>query len=876
MKYLKYIILIFIGCSVFSCSTINKILGRKSTNEDGVVAESKSVSKYEKLFQDKEAKTAKGLFTIHQVEDKIYIEIPDSLLNKNMLMGMTVEQTSDSQESYIGARPEEPIVVSFDKIDSLIYLKEKSFNIADDVIDQGVESAIKQSTIGSIVASFPIKAQTPDSTASVIDVTSLFMGDLSTINPLPKDAFNNMGGWIKRTPTYKNSKSMVLDVMAFDDNISVLSSLSYDLSLSFLGIISIVKDKPYTTNISKSIMLLPDKLMESRNADPRVGVKNSKFTEFSNTNRGSKEIYYSNRWKLEPKDKEGFISGKLSEPRESILFYIDNKFPVEWIESIENSIAQWNKAFEKIGFKDAIQTRIYPEKDSTFNEGNIKYSYIRYITSLTEELRDNIWVDPRSGEIISANIYISHNIAPLLQRNRFIQTGASDHSVVNSLTLDKETFKEALSHVLMRSIGHCLGLKDNMAASFAYPTDSLRSAKFTQEYGLSSSVMDDLPFNFIASADDVKSGTKLAQHQIGAYDYFAIKWLYEPLLSYNTKKEKEEILQKWIMENSGNASLRYGKVQDKKAFYDPRAMALDLGNDNLKAASYAFKNISEVMKNADTWLNEADYDYSYRFGLFNHMLNETYEHVKQVFMNIGGIYINEKYVGDNEPSYVVLPKKLQKESLIWIMNEIENMDWLDNAELLKNTGPMGSFAEFSQKYFGNFVFFQIHALWFSESKSDDPYTQIEAMQDVMDFLWKDANRNKVLSEWYKFMQSQFVGNLIAWSSPVSAKKNESSESASKLGFGLTDEEISELYYTNTYASKENILSGYGLQKVMGMDPMTSISYESKPDRQHIWFGMLRDVKKKLENASRIAQTEEMKSHYLYLLYLVNKAIDVSK
>lgn len=167
----------------------------------------------------------------------------------------------------------------------------------------------------------------------------------------------------------------------------------------------------------------------------------------------------------------------------------------------------------------------------------MKYSCIRYVISPSEGINDNVWTDPRTGEIISANIYICHNLPMQIQRDRLLQTAAYDKSA-RTLTLNEEDFGKAFVSMLMRNIGHCLGLTDNLAGSAAYSTDSLRSAGFTKEKGLSSSVMDDLTFNYLLSADHYKKGTHGVRSRsenmiIGLYDGYTDLFLMLILLKKN-------------------------------------------------------------------------------------------------------------------------------------------------------------------------------------------------------------------------------------------------------------------------------------------------------------------------------------------------------
>lgn len=202
------------------------------------------------------------------------------------------------------------------------------------------------------------------------------------------------------------------------------------------------------------------------------------------------------------------------------------------------------------------------------------------------------------------------------------------------------------------------------------------------------------------------------------------------------------MLKKLVSEKSGNPVYMYGKRQNRRAFYDPRSMSRDLGNNAVESVGFAFKNLSEVIAGMNNWIDKQDYDYSFRKVIYGYIINQVYDYMIHVFQNVGGIYINEKYAGDPNPTYQSVPKEIQKNSLLWIMQQIEDLTWLDNSDLIKNCGLESNISNFAQNYFGNFIFVQLNAMALSESKSDDPYTQLEAARDVMNFLMKESNAGK--------------------------------------------------------------------------------------------------------------------------------------
>src|SRR5699024_11796283 len=164
------------------------------------------------------------------------------------------------------------------------------------------------------------------------------------------------------------------------------------------------------------------------------------------------------------------------------------------------------------------------------------------------------------------------------------------------------------------------GLMHNMGASSAFPTDSLRSPRFTQKYGTTPSIMDYARYNVVAQPGDYERGVKLTPPRLGVYDEYAVKWLYTPLPNAETAEEEVPTLDRWISEKIDDPRYRYGK-QQVTGIIDPSAQTEDLGANHIKTAQYAFNNFKYVMNNVNEWVRDEDQDLSFRtrqhFGIIN-------------------------------------------------------------------------------------------------------------------------------------------------------------------------------------------------------------------------------------------------------------------
>lgn len=748
---LKSIVFVFMFLSLSVVSAEGKGRKKKQTAK-----EVKTESAYQRFFKGKSCETVKGLITLHKMDGKIYFELPLNLLGKEMLLGSTISETTNNDFGSVGEKPKEPMHVVFTRQDSLVSLREVSAVYY--TTEEGIRKRLEESFKPAIILNLPVKVYSEDSTAVVLDLTDFLLSDNEGLSPFSPYA-PITGGRRRLEKEFVKKNSFIGEIKAFEDNFSIRSSLNYLVTVRNQERVLFQK-VPFTTVMTRSFVLLPEEPMRPRMADPRIAIFYQAKYEFNSKKNGVDFRYYANRWRLEPSDEAAYRAGQLVDVKKPIVFYVDNAFPESWKKYIKQGVEEWQKAFEKIGLKNAIIARDFPENDPEFDPENLKYSCVRYSPSWTPNAMGPSWTDPRTGEIINASVYFYHNIAQLIQNWRFVQTAQTDADV-RRMQLPEDLLGESIRYAIAHEVGHCLGFMHNMSASAAIPTDSLRSPSYTQKYGTTHSIMDYARNNYVAQPGDKERGVKLTPPRLGLYDYFTIKWLYTPLLGEKTTDEEVSVLDRWISEKAGDPVYRYGRQQINSR-WDPSSFEEDLGDDPVKSSAYGIKNLKYILANLNDWVGEEDKDYAFRQQIYNEIIMQYFRYLNNVIFNIGGIYLNEKYAGDPIPAYALVPKARQKEALAFLLDQLKEMSWIDAKDFKDGLPLMSDISGDMENAIFRGLLSRLNALAVGmEQSKEDAYSTREYMNDLYEFIMTPTKKRNSLSEVEKRLQIKYLSFLVS-------------------------------------------------------------------------------------------------------------------
>ena len=744
------------GSFFAEASEVNRKKKKQEKTTETSSEKKKKRTNYDDFLAEKDRKEVKGVMTLHMVKEKLYLEIPMEFLEREMLLGSTISKISDNGEALVGQKVVDPILVVFELGDSTtqVLMRKVAVEKVAGKNDRNIAEALKYSNTSTIIDRFTLKTFNNDTTTVVFDVTPLFGREKPYLGGLDPYSANTYGGYGKRTEQFQAALSRVMSFKAFEDNITVRSQLCYKSTVR-AGATVVHKDLPVTVEATRTLLVLGKDEMRPRIADPRIGIFWNYRTRFSTENIGSDYLFYTNRWRVEPEDLAAYEQGQAVKVKKPIVFYIDNNFPEAWKPAVRNAVLAWNKPFEKIRLLNAIEVKDFPtpEEDPEFDPDNLKYSCIRYAPIPVQNAMGPSWIDPRTGEIINASVFVYHDIARLINHWRFVQTAAVDEEV-RTKVLPKHIFDESLSYVIRHEIGHCLGFMHNMSASASVPTDSLRSPSYTQKHGTTPCIMDYARFNYVAQPGDKEKGVRLTPPEFGEYDYFLVQWLYQPIAGTSSAEDELPVLRKWLSEKSGNPVYKYGKQQIYQNL-DPSAQAEDLGDDPVKASRYGVKNLQYIMGNFDNWLKGQDEDYSHRESLYYSMANQFLGYMKNLLQNVGGIYMQEKFEGDLCKSYESVPKKRQIVALRMVLKELNTLEWM-NPEVVKNFGLSLKVTTLIQKMLSEELFKQFNRVYLSALKAEDPFTVKNYLEMLFKAGWDCASAGRMPNDFERLMQGEFI------------------------------------------------------------------------------------------------------------------------
>ena len=698
------------------------------------------IKPYERVIT-KDAKSDDGIFTVHRIKDRVFYEIPKDRLGREFLWVSQIAKTTLG--AGYGGQAAGNRVVKWERRGDRILLRAVSYDVIADP-KTPIARAVDAANYHPIVMAFNIEALGKDD-AAVIDVSRLFTTDV------PEFSGRTRVG----ARAFDAARSFVDRAVSFPENIEVEATHTYNNPPEPPGGgrggppepapgggrgTTPLRTGSHSVLMHYSMVLLPEKPMQPRLFDERVGYFSTRKLDYGLDEHRAPERRYITRWRLEKKDP----NAELSEPVKPIVYWIDPATPSKWVPYLKKGVESWKPAFEAAGFKNAIIAKDAPtaEQDPDWSPEDARYSVIRWLPSTIENASGPHVHDPRTGEILETDIQFYHNVMNLARDWYFVQVGHLDPRA-KTLPLPDDLMGRLVEYVAAHEVGHTLGFQHNMKASSMYPAGKVRDREWVKTMGHTPTLMDYSRFNYVAQPEDGIAAEDLVP-KIGPYDTWATMWGYKPIPGATSPEAERKTLDEWARQQDATPWLRFSTAASRGA--DPGELTEAVGDeDAIVSTTLGMKNLERVagmLLTATT--TEPGKPYADLEELYGRMLGQWALEMNHVAAIVGGFHSQQKHIGQKGLLFQPIPRAKQAQAVRFLADgAFRTPAWATNPEILRRIEPAGVLdrVRTSQQRVLNSLLSSVRIARLVEQEAIDgasAYAPTEFLADVRRGVWSEA------------------------------------------------------------------------------------------------------------------------------------------
>ncbi len=633
----------------------------------------------------KDSRSDEGVFTVHRIKDRVYYEIPKARLGREFLWVSQIARTTLG--AGYGGQSAGNRVVRWERRGDRVFLRAVAYDIVAES-STPIARAVEASNYSPIVMAFNIEAVGQDD-APVIEVTRLFTTDV------PEFSGRTRVG----ARAFDASRSFVERTVSFPENIEIEATHTYNNPPEPAGAGGRGNPPPgggrgaaplrvgtHSVLMHYSMVLLPEKAMQARLFDERVGYFSVRQLDYGRDDHRSPQRRFITRWRLEKKDP----NAPLSEPVKPIVYWIDPATPAKWVPYMKKGVESWQEAFEAAGFRNAIIAKEAPspEQDPDWSPEDARYSVIRWLPSTVENASGPHINDPRSGEIIESDIQFHHNVMNLARNWYFVQAGPLDPRA-KTLPLPDDLMGRLIEYVAAHEVGHTLGFQHNMKASSMYTAAKLRDRDWVKKMGHTPTLMDYSRFNYVAQPEDNIDVADLVP-RIGPYDKWATMWGYKPIPGARTPDEERKTLDEWAREQDATPYLRFSTARSAGA--DPGELTEAVGDEDAVASTALglknLKRVASMLLTATTTKTGEPYDDLEE--IYARLLGQWATELNHVAAIVGGSSSQQKHAGQQGVIFTPIARDKQAGAVRFLnQNAFQTPTWAIDPEILRRIEPVG-------------------------------------------------------------------------------------------------------------------------------------------------------------------------------------------